>query len=166
MTKTVHSFHAEADAHSVVLVLGTMPGRESLKAGRYYVHPKNVFWRLVSDIFGVDPAAEYTRRLDALKSRGVALWDVLQRCTRESSLDSEIADPIPNDFVTFFKEHPQVTKVFFNGNAAERHYTKHVSRTLPPSLKLSYQCLPSTSAALAIKYAEKLARWSVIKTEH
>ncbi len=51
-----------------------------------------------------------------LKSSGIALWDVLASCERETSLDSHIRKETANDFASFFAQHPHITQVFFNGS--------------------------------------------------
>ena len=77
--------------------------------------------RSSGDVFGFDCArADYDRRLAALQSHGVALWDVLRSCRRVGSADSAI-DPkslVVNDFAALFAEHPNITRVYFNGAKA------------------------------------------------
>ena len=45
------------DAEVRILVLGSFPGAASLAAGRYYAHPRNQFWRLISAVTGEDLAS-------------------------------------------------------------------------------------------------------------
>ena len=146
------------------LVLGSMPGTESLRRRQYYAHPRNHFWPIAGDLFGASPALPYDDRLDALKRARVAVWDVLGACRRPGSLDSAI-DPDSvrvNDFAGFFAAHPQVRLVAFNGAYAEAVFRTRVmlSATPPPS-HVAFVRLPSTSPANAsIPYAEKLSRWA------
>lgn len=160
-----NSFPPVADARSRVLVLGSMPGKASLAADQYYAHPHNAFWRIVADLFGAPRDLAYPRRIALLRKRGVALWDVLESCERQSSLDSDIRDDTitVNDFATFFAEHPRIDVVYFNGAKAEQVFRRRVLRTLEqPELRLVR--LPSTSPAhAALGYDDKLRAWSELK---
>jgi double-stranded uracil-DNA glycosylase len=158
----LHSFPASASEHARVLILGSMPGAASLAANRYYAHPRNQFWPILSALLQCDLVArDYPQRLRTLNRCGIALWDVLQTCRRPGSLDADIAaDSIrANDFTGFFRRHGNIHHVFCNGAAAERFYKQHVQprQVLPP---LRYQRLPSTSPAhAALDFAGKLAAW-------
>ncbi len=165
----LRSFAPVADAAARVLVLGSMPGAESLRAGQYYAHPRNAFWRIMGDLVGAAPELGYATRKRRLQAAGIALWDVLAACTREGSLDADI-DPdsiITNDLPAFFARHPRITHVFFNGAAAERCFRIHVQPALETGV-LHLQRLPSTSPAhAALDYHGKLAAWrSVLHALH
>src|SRR4029450_6263182 len=105
----VPSFPAISDPASRVLILGSMPGKASLRARQYYAHPQNAFWKIIAELLELDAAAPYELRLEALRARGVALWDVMKSCTRESSLDSDVIESsiVPNAFASFFRAHPR-----------------------------------------------------------
>jgi len=45
------SFPPIADPNSRLLILGTMPGEQSLRLGQYYGNPRNHFWRLIYTLF-------------------------------------------------------------------------------------------------------------------
>lgn len=161
----VHSFASIVDSSSRALILGSMPGRASLQAGEYYAHPRNLFWRLMESLLGVDSRTPYGERIGQLLACRVALWDVLKSCTREGSLDSDIVSSsiVPNDFVSFLEEYPSIRTICFNGAKAAA-FRKHVFPGLSDSSRLTFHCLPSTSPANAsISFEKKLAAWGVLK---
>jgi len=160
----VHSFAPIADKNAEVLVLGSMPGQASLAAGQYYAHPQNAFWRIISALLELDSASPYPRRIEALKSARIALWDVLHSCTREGSLDAMIErdTQIANDFRTFLRNHKRITRVFFNGAKAETCFKQHVLPKIETGA-ISYVRLPATSPANAsVSFAKKLAAWRIV----
>lgn len=155
----IRSFPPVGDSDATVLILGSMPGKESLKQNRYYAHAQNAFWKIMGELVGAHPHLPYEERLHKLTAAHIALWDVLASCERESSLDAHIRNEKANDFTAFFAQHPHITHVFFNGAKAEQSFNKFVSgiQRLPP---LIFQRLPSTIPAHAgMHYAEKLKAW-------
>ena len=148
------------DERSRVLVLGTLPGEESLRRVEYYAHPRNLFWRIVFALFGGTPAASYAGRLDFVLSRRLALWDVCASGQRLASADATIRSEIPNAIDQLIAAHPGICAIAFNGGGARRLYQRHFA----PLPGLTYLALPSTSPAYAsLGYAEKLARWSALR---
>lgn len=141
-----------------------MPGTASLEAGQYYAHPRNAFWPIMGQLFAFDPGAAYGERVECLIKAGVAVWDVLASCYREGSLDSEIDDVsvFANDFVNFFREHPLIRSVYFNGTKAETSFHKWV-RPVLTMRGLTFQRLPSSSPANASYSLEKKClAWEII----
>jgi len=160
-----HGFPPIAVPDSWILILGTMPGKISLREQQYYAHPQNAFWKFAAEILGFDAASPYFQRVASLKTHGVAVWDVLKSCTRESSLDSDI-DPssiVPNDFKNFYAAHPAIRRVCFNGAKAAALYTRYVQPHLQDMVAVEHLRLPSTSPAnVRIPRAEKRDAWRVI----
>ncbi|MFT3733453.1 MAG: DNA-deoxyinosine glycosylase [Rhodocyclaceae bacterium] len=139
-----------------------MPGVASLHARQYYAHPQNLFWKILGTALGFDPAMPYEQRTAQLAAAHIAVWDVLQSCVREGSLDADIeADSIvPNDFTRFFARQPGITRICFNGATAETLFRRHVLPGLP-SLQAELMRLPSTSPANAgMSRDEKLRIWA------
>ncbi len=161
----VHSFEPIASRNARVLVLGTMPGKASLRAAQYYANPHNQFWKLLGAALEIEFASDYRKRVAQLAAAKIALWDVLACCTRASSLDSDIDDAtaLANDFAPFFARHRALRRVYFNGAKAEALFRRRVLPALPEGLPLAYQRLPSTSPANAsIPYAAKLRAWRAV----
>ena len=156
----VRSFPPVVDARARVLVLGSMPGVASLDAHRYYAHPRNLFWPILGAIVGFDPALPYDDRIARLGDAGIALWDVAGECVRPGSLDARIeaGSVVPNDIAGLLAAHPGITRVRFNGAAAETLFRRHV---LPPLDHVpDLLRLPSTSPAhAAMGFEPKLAAW-------
>jgi TDG/mug DNA glycosylase family protein len=166
MTKTLlYCFEPVADSNAEILILGSMPGQESLAAGQYYANRRNAFWKIMAELLGFDPESSYEARLHELKANRIALWDVLQSCTRVGSLDAKIdAGSITvNDFQSFFQTHEKIHAVFFNGAKAESAYRQYVLPTVSTPMPISYTRLPSTSPAHAsLSYEQKLQVWRAV----
>jgi len=161
----IHSFDPVSNPGCRVLILGTMPGKASLREGRYYAHPRNLFWKITGAILGFDPRAPYENRLAGLLSAGVALWDVLKSCERRTSLDSDIdaSTEVPNDLAAFLEAHPAIGRVCFNGARAEALFSRHVRPRLRAAAGAEFIRLPSTSPANAsIPFEKKMAAWRTI----
>ncbi len=154
---------ARADAR--ILILGSLPGQESLRRREYYAQPRNAFWRVMGALAGFAPELSYAARKAALLQGGVALWDVCRSAVRAGSLDASIVagSVVANDFAGFYAHHGAIALVCFNGRTAAALYRRHVSRTLSEQLRALPCCeLPSTSPAHAVLSLEtKLEHWRV-----
>jgi len=145
-----------------------MPSEASLEKQQYYGHARNLFWVFMGELFDFDHSIEYQQRTQHLIEQGVAVWDVIEKCHREGSLDSAIeSDSIQaNDFVQLFADYPTIRNIFFNGAKAETEFRKRVMPLLKESAEnYQFELLPSTSPANAgMTKAEKLVRWKKVKT--
>lgn len=155
------SFLPIIDERSRILILGSMPGVESLRLQQYYGYPRNQFWKILYDIFEAQASQVYEEKVSFIKSKRIAVWDVIANCYREGSLDSNIRGEKVNDFSTLFKEYPDIKTVLFNGGKAYETYKKWIG--FGESSNLTFHKLTSSSPANTKKYEEKLRGWSVIK---
>jgi len=150
-----------ADFHFSVLVLGSIPGEKSLVENKYYAHPRNSFWWIMSQLFGFSIDTSYEERLFKLHSSGVLLWDVLYSCERKGSLDSSIKNSTEqaNDIAGLLSLYPSIRTIVFNGAKAEQCFKKYIE-VLELSSKLRLYKMPSTSPAHASMSREtKLEYW-------
>jgi double-stranded uracil-DNA glycosylase len=154
------SFPPIVDANARVLVLGTLPGEESLRRQEYYAHPRNAFWPILFALFDAARQADYAARLAFARAHWVALWDVCASGERAASADATIRREEPNAIEALLDGHPLIGAVAFNGSGARRLYDRHFRRRQ----NLAYLALPSTSPAHAgLDFAGKLARWTALR---
>jgi len=150
------SFPSVTDVRTRVLILGSLPGEESLARSQYYANPRNHFWRLIGAVTGADLVAlPYEARLAALLEVRVGLWDTVGAATRRGSLDGAIRGHRANDLADLVARLPELRAVGFNGG-------KSASLGMPqlagkPDLTLI--ALPSSSPAYTRPFEEKLAAW-------
>jgi double-stranded uracil-DNA glycosylase len=150
-----------------VLILGSFPSQRSLEKNQYYAHPRNNFWPIMGRVLGTRLDVPYAKRKQTLKKNRIALWDVAAAARRPGSLDSSIvgASVVVNDFRRFFRTHPRIRLVCFNGAKAADLYRRRVLPMLGSEFPgMRYKRLPSTSPAhAALSFDRKLARWRLIR---
>ena len=103
--RTKQGFPPIIDETSRILILGTMPSEESLRRQEYYGHPRNQFWRILFGIYHVPLAEAYSDRVALLRQKQLVLWDVVQHCEREGSLDQAIRKAKLNNFGELFRTY-------------------------------------------------------------
>ena len=86
MTEPSSGFAPIADARARILILGSLPGDDSIRQQQYYAHPRNLFWKIMGRLLGFSAAAPYNERIAALKDADIALWDVCASAQRTGSL--------------------------------------------------------------------------------
>lgn len=159
---------------TVVLVLGSFPGAASLRAGQYYAHPQNQFWRMLQTLWPdkpIPPPDAYDLRCAWLLRRGLGLWDVYASCERQGSLDAAIRQAQVNDFGQLARYCPRVKAVAHNGAESHKHAHEVLAAwaccgsdgaAVPESVKL-----PSTSPANASwSFDRKRAAWAALMAGH
>ncbi|TRX15945.1 DNA-deoxyinosine glycosylase [Flavobacterium franklandianum] len=155
-----YSFSPISHPNATVLILGTMPGAQSLALQQYYGHPRNAFWKIIFSVLETPFATDYEQRKSILLENRIALWDVLEACVREGSLDSAIEQEVPNDFDSFLKAHLNIKHIYFNGQKAANFFKQHIA----VSDSYHQATLPSTSPANAgMSFEKKLLEWEIIR---
>ena len=140
-----------------VMVLGSLPGDASLAVGQYYAHPRNQFWRLLSDISGVDLLSlSYADKLQQVQQMPLIVWDVVAEAKRQGSLDSAIREAEIRDIAALQRLHPSVVQVWFNGGQAAKWGIKNLQAA---QLDIISVVLPSSSPAHTMAYELKKQQW-------
>ena len=155
-----HSFPPVVDAGTRLLICGSLPGDRSLAAGRYYAHPQNQFWRLLSPAVGRDlTALGYEARLAALLDAHIGLWDVVASASRAGSADAAIRGHQPNDLQALATTLPELRAIAFNGGTAHKIGLRLIDgRSVPYALI----ALPSSSPLHTVGIDAKQPAWSAL----
>ena len=109
-------------------------------------------------------AKTYAERVALLHQSQLAVWDVLQHCERQGSLDQAIRDAVPNDFREMFETHGNLRVIVFNGRKAQALFEHAVLRQHRlEGIKLPRLLMPSTSPAATLPLTAKIECWRQIK---
>lgn len=147
-----------------VLILGSIPGGESLRKQQYYGNPRNHFWGIMYKLFEQEELQDYREKITFIQSHHIALWDVIYSCLREGSLDSNIKGEEPNNILGLLERYPNIQFIGFNGGKAYDVFKKEIGFHQLDNVQ--YRKLPSTSPIPGrnVKlFEEKLQDWSIIK---
>jgi len=151
MKKYDYPFFPIVDKNSQVLILGSFPSFDSFKYDFYYANKYNSFWKIINDIFQVN-LYKNDEKKEFLLKKGIALWDLIANCKRDSSLDSKLKEINLNDIPSLLQKYPNIKKIGCNGKKSYDLLTKNFK-----NIKLEIIYLTSTSSANArVKYKEKL----------
>jgi hypoxanthine-DNA glycosylase len=157
-----HSFAPVVDQQVRLLVLGSLPGERSLAERRYYAHPQNQFWRLISPAAGRDLAAlDYDARLAALLEAHIGLWDVVASAHRAGSSDAAIREPEAHDIAALAAALPRLRAIAFNGGTAYRHGMRQLG---PNVARFATISLPSSSPLHTVGLTAKLPSWEKLSS--
>lgn len=108
-----------------ILILGSLPGEESLRRQEYYGKPQNRFWPLMARLTDSPLPRDYAEKQAMLKAHRIALWDVVRAAEREGSADTDIRREVPNDIPALLNRYPTIRTVAFNGKKAAELFRKH-----------------------------------------
>lgn len=158
LERVIHEFKPVYNEESRILMLGTMPSPKSREAGFYYGHPRNRFWKVVSDVCGETlPETREDKIAFALRNK-IAVWDVLAGCDIRGAEDGSIRNPVPNDMNIVLK-NAGVQAIFTTGTKAAQLYKRYCYK----DTGIEAFKLPSTSPAnCRMSYEELYEAYSVI----
>ena len=122
------------DKHSVVLILGTLPGQMSLAHGKYYADPSNKFWDILFIACGEEVDKSDHAKESLLKKYNIALWDILDSAVRETSSNIKL--------------------LLFHSNGAYKYFKRFFKNTAIP-----YICVSSPSGQNRKGAEEKAEEW-------
>lgn len=155
-----YSFAPIVPTAARLLILGTLPGEESLRLQQYYGYPRNHFWPLIAALSNKPLPASYEERTALLKINRWALWDVLEGAERIGSSDAAIRNPTANAFGEFFTTYPSIRTIAFNGQKARDLFRRFVVKPrLVSEGNFAMIDLPSSSPLYTKSFDEKLAVW-------
>jgi len=151
MEKRIYCLPPVYDNNSIILILGTIPGIESISSKTYYANPRNHFWDFMSRL--IDPtyppyqifnhSTPYENRYKMLSDNKIALWDTIANCIRDGNGDDAIIDPVLNNFDEILSAG-KIRHIVFNGQNAKRYYWRGKNHIKYPDCM--YYQLPSTSS--------------------
>lgn len=155
MSRVEHTLKPIYNEASRTLILGSMPSVASRKLEKYYGHPQNRFWKIMSILYDEDISdwKEFILR------NHLALWDVIASCEISSSSDASIKKVIPNDLSEILRT-THIAHIFLLGKSAYNLYNKYIY----PETQIEGIYLPSPSPANAAKSIEELVEsYRIIK---
>jgi hypoxanthine-DNA glycosylase len=156
-----YSFPPVVDSEVRLLVLGSLPGDRSLAAGRYYAHPQNQFWQLISPAAGCDlTRLDYADRLAALLRAHIGLWDVVASAERPGSTDAALRAVEEHDIAGLAERLPALRAIAFNGGTAFRTGMRQLGDA---AARYAIAALPSSSPLHTVALERKLPEWQALR---
>lgn len=152
-THVYHTFQPIYDAHSKVLILGSLPSVKSREQQFYYGHPKNRFWKVISELCRENEPKTIEDKKKLLLHNNIAVWDVIAECDICGSSDSSIKNVVANDMSEILNAS-DIRMICANGDKAYQLFMKYcIKENYPPIIKL-----PSTSPANAAYSLDRLCQ--------
>lgn len=113
-----------------ILILGTLPGGESLEHGQYYYSNSNRIWKVLCYITGEPMPTDYMQKEALLAKYHIVLWDYYESAIRQGSDDKNIHDGRPNDIVGFIEKYPSIKVIAVNGFGKYRKFGEKIRKSL------------------------------------
>lgn len=141
-----------------VLIIGTMPGDNSIQQQSYYLNPSNAFWKIINQLF--NPTGCVKKSREFLSDLGIGLWDVYKEGVRKGSLDTGFSgNPTPNDIKGLLSQYKSIKCIVFNGHKPHDAFIKKIGKVDTPCF-----LFPSTSSSNThMTFNDKLNAWAKLK---
>jgi len=147
----VHTFGPLYNEDSGILILGSIPSPASREVGFYYGHPRNRFWQMLAELYGMPLPESIEEKKALVLSHGLAMWDVIEECDIIGASDSSVKNALPTDIPSLLSK-TQIRTILCNGALSKKIYDQYqLPRTGIPAQKM-----PSTSPANAAWSLERL----------
>ncbi len=134
-----------------ILILGTLPGSESLEHRQYYYSNSNRIWKVLCQINGEHLPISFSQKKALLAKYHIVLWDYYESAIRpDSSDDKDIRDGHPNDIPAFLSAHPTIKTIGINGFGKYKDFGLKIARDLshnPNFADVRVLRLPETSGS-------------------
>jgi hypoxanthine-DNA glycosylase len=166
-TNNIRSLPPLCNSESKIIIVGTMPGQDSITKNQYYANQDNIFWNFILKIFLPVLLEEnysvitYDEKVSVLLKNHLALWDILEHCERKGNLDKNIRNAHKNDFITLFRTHPNIKTIIFNGQKAFKFFIEQYP-TIAYDFHIKSFTLPSTSPSYQMNCFQKLLEWKKV----
>ena len=126
---------------SKVLILGSFPSVKSRAVQFYYGHKQNRFWRTVCGYFQEKIPPDTVGKVDFLKRRKIALWDMIMACEIVGSADNTVKEITATDLDIILSK-TKIEKILLNGKLAYDLFFERYQ-----GIDIPFERLPSTSPA-------------------
>lgn len=134
-----------------ILILGTLPGGESLEHRQYYYSNSNRIWKALCYLTGEPMPMDYAQKQALLAKYHIILWDYYESAIRpDSSNDKDIRDGHPIDIPAFLAAHPTIKTIGINGFGKYKEFGRKIARELaqkPALADVRVLRLPETSGS-------------------
>lgn len=117
-----------------ILILGSLPGVESITHNEYYYSKSNRIWKVLTAVVGEEFVPEtYSNKKKMLAQYGIVLWDYYKSAEQIGSEDKNIRNPEPNDIASFLRDHTTITTIAVNGFGKFKTFGKQLQKQVNDS---------------------------------
>jgi hypoxanthine-DNA glycosylase len=134
MSKESHSvsFSPILSDSPKILILGTIPGKESLKKKQYYSNSRNSFWKILFELLKVEKSlgCSYEEKIEILKQNNISLFGIFVILVSENLLWIQTSKKRFQMIFHNFYQTIQLLKLLHLMDRNRRNYTRNITRTI------------------------------------